>query len=174
MAQTSGGEAGAGTDARREADELESLRALLQAVDQVWQALATRAQMRVVEIITLELLHFTSPASSQQIAQRSGLTAPGVTALLDRFETRGLTRRIRRPQNRRVVLVELTPAGREFTTSVFGSLVTLIEHAARDTDVPDLTVRVQCLDYTADLLHQAATLAATLHPAPTEPGPPHL
>ena len=138
----------------------------------MWQALATRAQMRVVEIVALELLHFTSPASSQQIAQRSGLTAPGVTALLDRFETRGLTRRIRRPQNRRVVLVELTPAGREFTTSVFGSLVTLIEQAARDTDVPGLAVRVQCLDYTADLLHQAAALATP--PAPTEPRPPYL
>ena len=169
VVQSDGGEAGPGVGSQREIDELHALRALLRAVDQVWQALATRAGMRVVEIIALELLHFTSPSSSRQIADRTGLTAPGVTGLIDRFETRGLTRRIRRPENRRVVLVELTSVGREFTTNLFGSLVTLIEQAARHTDVPELAVRVQCLDYTADLLHQAATLATTPEQTSTEP-----
>ena len=78
----------------------------------------------------------------------------------------------RRVENRRVVLVELTPAGREFTTGLFASLVRLLKHAARDTYVPELAIRVKCLDYTADLLHQAATLAITPHPAPTESEPP--
>ena len=167
MVQSDGGESGPGAGSRRET-ELPALRALLRAVDQVWQALATRARMRVIEIVALELLHVTSPSPSQQIAHRTGLSAPGVSGLIDRLDTRGLTRRVPHPQNRRVVLVELTSAGREFTTSLFGGLVTLIEQAARDTDVPGLAVRVQCLDYTADLLHQAATLAATPDPRSTK------
>ena len=41
----------------------------------------------------------------------------------------------------------------------------LIERAVRDTDVSDLAVRVQCLDYTAELPHQTANLAAPPHGA---------
>lgn len=149
------------TDTEHAANEVESLRALLRAVDQVWRALATSAEMGIAEVVTLEQLHFTSPLPISQIGERTGLTPAGVTALLDRFEARGLIQRVRLPENRRVVLAELTTTGRELTTAVFSSLVTLVEQAAEDVDVPELTVRVRCLDYTADLLHRAATQATS-------------
>ena len=36
----------------------------------------------------------------------------------------------------------------------------LVERAAEQADVPEVSVRVQCLTYTAELLHRAATMMA--------------
>lgn len=153
-------------DSAQDANEIESLRALLRAVDQVWRALAASAEMGTAEVVALEQLHFTSPLPSRQIGERTGLTPAGVTGLLDRFEERGLVQRVRPPENRRLVLAELTETGRELTTELFSSLVTMVEQAAKDIDVPELTVRVQCLDYTAELLHRAATQATSADTSP--------
>ena len=139
--------------------ELEAVRALLRAVDRVWRALAVKAEMGIAEIVTLEELHFTSPLPVKLVVERTGLTPGGVTALIDRFEERDLVRRVRPRENRRIVLVELTPAGRELTTALFTSLIELMDDtAAADPDLPGVTVRVRCLNYTATLLDQAATM----------------
>lgn len=134
------------------------MRGLLAAVDRVWQALGARVGMGLSEVVTLEALHYTSPLSTQQIRARTGLSPGAVTALLDRFEARGLTRRIRPEHNRRVVLTELTDTGRQLSDSVFGSLLTVVEQGARDPELPGTAVRVQCLNYTAALLDRAAQL----------------
>lgn len=148
------------------AQEIEAVRALLAAVDQIWQVLGARVRMGTSEIVTLEALHFTSPLSTKDIRRRTGLSAGAVTALIDRFETRDLARRIRPEHNRRVVLVELTPTGRALSDTLFTTLITLVEHGAHDPELPNTSVRVQCLRYTATLLEHAATLVTTQSPTP--------
>jgi DNA-binding MarR family transcriptional regulator len=156
MTHVTGGTGDPGTQ-----QEIEAVRALLAAVDRIWQALGARVQMGTSEIVTLEALHYTSPLSTQQIRERTGLSPGAVTGLLDRFEARGLTRRIRPEHNRRVVLAELTDAGRELSETVFGSLINLVEEGAHDPELPGTEVRVKCLRYTATLLEHAAGLIAT-------------
>jgi DNA-binding MarR family transcriptional regulator len=52
--------------------------------------------------------------------KRLGIASASVTALLDRLELAGLTRRERHPSDRRSVLVVLTPAGRVAIEGMFG------------------------------------------------------
>jgi DNA-binding MarR family transcriptional regulator len=49
---------------------------------------------------------------SGDLAQRCVMTAPALTELVDSLERDGLARRLEDPNDRRVVLVELTPRGR--------------------------------------------------------------
>lgn len=165
---SAGGRAGGDGHEGGGGHELEAVRALLRAVDRVWRALAVKAEMGIAEIVTLEQLHFISPTPVKLVVERTGLTPGGVTALIDRFEERELVRRIRPRENRRIVLVELTPAGRELTTALFTSLIELMDDtAAADPDIPGVEVRVRCLDYTAALLDQAATMtSSTTTPTP--------
>jgi DNA-binding MarR family transcriptional regulator len=146
------------------AEEIAAIRSLLAAVDQIWQVLGASVQMGISEIVTLEALHFTSPLPTADIRARTGLSPGAVTALLDRFEARDLTRRVRPADNRRVVHVELTPTGRKLSEHLFSSLIDLLERGAHDPDLPEPSVRVQCLNYTADLLRHAAELVPVRQP----------
>jgi DNA-binding MarR family transcriptional regulator len=51
------------------------------------------------------------PLSCTEIAARMIQRDPDITRLLDRMEQRGLIRRERRPEDRRLVLAAVTPAG---------------------------------------------------------------
>jgi DNA-binding MarR family transcriptional regulator len=51
------------------------------------------------------------PLPTLEIAARLVEAAPGITALIDRLEGKGLVSRTRSPEDRRQVLVEITPAG---------------------------------------------------------------
>jgi DNA-binding MarR family transcriptional regulator len=57
------------------------------------------------------LLDRDGPATHSQLAEASGVTKGTVTGLIDGLEGDGLVRRIPSPDDRRVSLIELTPAG---------------------------------------------------------------
>ena len=52
------------------------------------------------------------PMRSGELAQRCAMTAPALTELVDSLGREGFTKRLEDPNDRRVVLVELTPKGR--------------------------------------------------------------
>jgi DNA-binding MarR family transcriptional regulator len=53
------------------------------------------------------------PRSITQLADREGLSQPTVTRMIARLEAVGLVERKRQTDDRRVVMVHITPAGRE-------------------------------------------------------------
>ena len=61
------------------------------------------------------VLRSDGPITAGRIAQLSGLSTGAVTGVIDRLEHRGLVRRVRDPQDRRKVLVEVA----EFDESEF-------------------------------------------------------
>jgi DNA-binding MarR family transcriptional regulator len=77
----------------------------------------------------LSVLVFAGPAPISRLARIEQISAPAVTKLVDALESAGLATRERAPDDRRVVLVVATPAGR-----------TLLEQgrAARVTAIADL------------------------------------
>jgi DNA-binding MarR family transcriptional regulator len=135
---------------------LGALRSLVQGVDHAKSALAARADLGGHELATLAQLHFTSPLRSEQVRTRTGLTPGSVTALIDRLEERGYVRRIRPPENRRILLIELTPAGKRLTEAVFRPLIDLLGQHLDDPGLPPVAVRVACLEHTAALLERVA------------------
>lgn len=60
-------------------------------------------------------LHFAGTCASAQLAAELDLDAGALTRLLDRLEAKGLVARERSSTDRRVVLIDLTPAGRRIT-----------------------------------------------------------
>lgn len=59
----------------------------------------------------LETLHCQGPAMMKDLADNVGLSARNLTTLADNLERDGLVRRCSHPSDRRVTLLELTPAG---------------------------------------------------------------
>src|SRR5262245_29754266 len=64
------------------------------------------------------------PKSAGELSDGTGLSSAATTALIDRLEQKGYVRRIADPADRRRVLVEMTPAGRDQVGQFYGPLVT--------------------------------------------------
>src|SRR4051794_21545764 len=90
----------------------EQLRSVIVATDEYRRAMASAFGVGVHEAAVLgELLH-EGPLPPSALVKRLGIASASVTALLDRLEAAGYTRRERHPTDRRSVLVVLTPGGR--------------------------------------------------------------
>jgi DNA-binding MarR family transcriptional regulator len=75
-----------------------------------------RAAYRCVDILDQE-----GPMTAGRLAERARLSPGAMTALLDRLEKRGFARRTRDTQDRRRVLVEVTPELRRMAVRIYGT-----------------------------------------------------
>ncbi|HEX4363215.1 MAG TPA: MarR family transcriptional regulator [Solirubrobacteraceae bacterium] len=96
------------------------VRAAQGAVDQMDGAACralgvNRTAGRCIDVIDRE-----GPVAAGRLAEASGLTTAAVTAVIDRLERAGYARRVGDPNDRRRVLVELTPLLRERAEVVWG------------------------------------------------------
>jgi DNA-binding MarR family transcriptional regulator len=78
----------------------------------------------------LDILDQEGPMTAGQLAERARLSPGATTALLDRLEEKGLARRTRDTEDRRRVLVEVTPELRRGAEQLYGTF----EDAARGLD----------------------------------------
>jgi DNA-binding MarR family transcriptional regulator len=108
------------------------------------------------------------PLEPTVIAGRLLVTTASVTSLLDNLERRGLIRRLPHPEDRRKLLIETTPAGKEIVDHLLPSF------HARERAVMDAllspTEQRQLLKSVAKLQH--AALLARSAPGPGERNPP--
>jgi DNA-binding MarR family transcriptional regulator len=93
----------------------------------------TPPQLHAVAWVNLD-----GPLPMATIAQRVGCSGPTATGVVDRLEQVNLVRRIRKEGDRRVVLVEITDAGREVAEAVDDAveehltmLLSMLEHKDR-------------------------------------------
>ena len=70
----------------------------------------------------LEIMERSGGLTAGRLASESGLTTGAVTAVLDRLEQAGYVRRVRDEQDRRRVLVELTPEGHALGGEIYRPL----------------------------------------------------
>jgi DNA-binding MarR family transcriptional regulator len=69
----------------------------------------------------LDILDQEGPMSAGRLAERARLSPGAITALLDRLEKKGLARRTRDTEDRRRVLVEVTPELRRGAEQLYGT-----------------------------------------------------
>jgi DNA-binding MarR family transcriptional regulator len=69
----------------------------------------------------LDILDQEGPITAGQLAERARLSPGAMTALLDRLEKRGFARRTRDTEDRRRVLVEVTPELRQMAAQLYGT-----------------------------------------------------
>lgn len=87
-----------------------------------------RTDGRCMDIIDRE-----GPVAAGRLADASGLTTAAVTAVIDRLAKVGYARRLDDPNDRRRVLVELTPLARERAGVIWGPLAELNKALAQYT-----------------------------------------
>jgi len=77
-----------------------------------------RGSLSLVHLHVLTVLETDGPLSMTRLADALDVSVASATGIVDRMETRGLVERLRAPEDRRVVLVGATDAGR----AVFSNL----------------------------------------------------
>ncbi len=111
-------------DERRELirEVAEAIRVYGSAQDLLDEAAAERLGINRTDARVLDVLERSGRMAAGGIAEQSGLTTGAVTGLLDRLERAGYVRRIRDQQDRRRVLVEMTPRARKLAMEVYGPI----------------------------------------------------
>jgi MarR family transcriptional regulator, 2-MHQ and catechol-resistance regulon repressor len=148
-----------GVDDRRVVEALAAYVKLLRAGRAVLARVEPRltaAGLTPTQFGVLEAILHKGPLSQRDLSRKVLTSAGNMTDLVDKLEARGLVRRVRQKLDRRAVLVELTPAGRE----LIGPLFT--QHAA---DIADAMAALN-----GDELRQLGGLLRKLGLGPTQIG----
>jgi DNA-binding MarR family transcriptional regulator len=101
------------------------------ATDRFDQAVAdaigiNRTDMRCLDVISRE-----GPVPAGRLADETGLTTGAITTVLDRLERGGFARRVRDSNDRRRVLVELTPEAFQGSVNYYAAHMALSERLFR-------------------------------------------
>jgi DNA-binding MarR family transcriptional regulator len=95
------------------------VRELVVATDSYRRTMADGIDVSTTEAAVLGHLLHDGPQTPSVIAARAGLSPAAATSLLDRLERGGLVTRRRHPQDRRSLLVGLTPRGHSTISAMF-------------------------------------------------------
>lgn len=71
------------------------------------------------EFTTLEVLYTKGRIPLQQIGEKILVTSGSITYNIDKLEKKGLLKRVRCEEDRRVIFAEITPAGNELFDRIF-------------------------------------------------------
>jgi DNA-binding MarR family transcriptional regulator len=93
----------------------------------------------------LSVIAQREPVAVGEIGKAAGLTRGAMTTALDRIEGAGYARRLRHPDDRRGVLVELTPIARKAIDAVWGEYVRNAESFFSGYSTSDLSVILRYL-----------------------------
>jgi DNA-binding MarR family transcriptional regulator len=91
------------------------------ATDMLDHAIAEYAGLDRTAYRCLDILDREGPMTAGRLAERARLSPGAMTALLDRLEERGFARRRRDTEDRRRVLVEVTPELRKWAAQLYGT-----------------------------------------------------
>lgn len=101
---------------------LGAVRAARAAVDQLDEAACRALGINRTDGRCLDVLDQEGSVPAGRLAERTGLSAAAVTTAIDRLEQKRYVRRRRDPNDRRRVLVELTPLAAERSARIWGPL----------------------------------------------------
>jgi len=73
--------------------------------------------LRLTEFRVLQRLSESGPTPMVRLSDENLVTKAAVTAIIDEMETKGLVRRARDSSDRRVVNIQMTPAGKKLYTA---------------------------------------------------------
>ncbi|NKX55425.1 MarR family winged helix-turn-helix transcriptional regulator [Arthrobacter mobilis] len=116
MAVANGGQ-GKEADVR---DVTLALRRLLLKGERFSTAQARKLQLGASDLVALGYLHEGGPTAPRDLAAMMGITSGSITAMLDRVERAGFLVRNNNPEDRRSILVSITPAGQNAIEWLYG------------------------------------------------------
>jgi MarR family 2-MHQ and catechol resistance regulon transcriptional repressor len=93
--------------------------------------------LSLTEFGVLEALLHKGPLTHGKIAERVLLASSSITYVVDKLEERGLLRRRRSAEDRRVRLAELTPEGRSKIEAAFSEHAALLDDLMADLSLEE-------------------------------------
>lgn len=114
------------------AEETLALNTLIRFTRAYESLTARLAQHDVLEGLTvsqfgvLEALHHLGPMCQGEVSGKLLKSCGNITLVLDNLEKRGLIRRVRQPEDRRMVMISLTDAGEGLISRIFPEQVAAI------------------------------------------------
>ncbi len=90
-----------------EGEFLLAIRRVSSLMQLLGQRSAERIGVNATDLNCLNIVALTGRLTAGELAQQTGLTTASITGVLDRLEEGGFVRRVRDPQDRRRVMVEL-------------------------------------------------------------------
>ena len=93
---------------------INQIRMLMQAEELYTKELIKKYQVSVSQLHCLLALYENGPLSISQIAGFIMVKPGTVTGVIDRLEKKRFARRVRKSNDRRVIIIELTDAGKKF------------------------------------------------------------
>jgi DNA-binding MarR family transcriptional regulator len=105
-----------------EAQAVLEIRRHQNGVDAVDEAAAERLGLNRTDMRCLDIVEQNGAITAGQLAAAMGLSPGAVTTMLDRMEAVGYLRRVRDQDDRRKIMVELTPLAQARTWEIYGPL----------------------------------------------------
>jgi DNA-binding MarR family transcriptional regulator len=129
----------------------ETTTAILRTADHLRRCFATVLEPRGITLQQYNVLRILRHARNRgvptlDIGHRLIEQTPGITRLLDRLEQKGLVRRERSADDRRVVLCWITPAGRDLLTAVEADVDRIDDAALHGFDPDELDALLEMLE----------------------------
>jgi DNA-binding MarR family transcriptional regulator len=139
-----------------------SLRRIMRAVDVYSHRLSVEYKITSPQLLCLQTLADDGPLTVSAMAKLVHLSPSTVVGILDRLESRNLVVRERSTQDRRIVLVYITQAGRDLVKTVPSLLQNRL--AAGLAELPESQLRdiAHALERIVDLLEVTDAEAAPL------------
>lgn len=126
------------------------LRRLMLVRQHYLAAVCRRSGVSRTEFDALDELSHQGPLTPGELGVALSLTSGSVTAMVDRLERLGWARRERHPDDRRKVVVELTPEAERVGEEQIGPLVVAMEAAAAEFSAKEQRVIERFLGCAAD------------------------
>jgi len=101
----------------------DAIRAYQNALDKADDAVAEILMINRTDARCLDIVDQHDRITAGQLAAEAGLTTGAVTAVVDRLERAGLIRRVRDPDDRRKVWLEVTPAATEAMGELYAPMI---------------------------------------------------
>jgi DNA-binding MarR family transcriptional regulator len=98
-----------------------AVRASQTATEMLDAAIADYLGVNDTDYRCIDILDQEGPMTAGRLARRARLSPAAMTTLLDRLERKGLARRVRDDDDRRRVLVDVTPKLRAMGAELYGS-----------------------------------------------------
>jgi DNA-binding MarR family transcriptional regulator len=107
------------------------------------QAVAERLGVASTDLECLDVIALRGPMAAGEIADAVGLTSGAITGVIDRLERAGLARRERSREDRRKVIVRLTPAVERRVVPLFLPMEKAAMTALADYDEKELLLLLE-------------------------------
>lgn len=147
----------------------EKIRAALIRLDEAWSRLSRQISADIKEyplsiprsqVYLLRLLDRRGAISMSEMANSLGITMSGCTALVDRAVEAGWVERQRASNDRRVVLVGVSPAGEQTLTQIRKTRARIMARYLTRLDVDEIVMLTNLLERTAETIVPESTVTS--------------